>query len=196
MLALLAAGAAEARKQPRPGPGGTWVERFLLEYRLPEIAPGADRFGPPEGQPAAMPLYRGDEIVGYAFDTWDTVEAVGYSRKPFHILAAIDLEGRLTGVSLSWHVEPITALGRDDDDFRVYLDQFDDHDARDGVQVAFDGALRERTAAGGRRIDGVSRSPSRRCCSPTRFCAPPGSSPGRAVSNSPGRPSTLSASTR
>ena len=157
MLALLAAGAAEARKQPRPGPGGTWVERFLLEYRLPEIAPGADRFGPPEGQPAAMPLYRGDEIVGYAFDTWDTVEAVGYSRKPFHILAAIDLEGRLTGVSLSWHVEPITALGRDDDDFRVYLDQFDDHDARDGVQVAFDGALRERTAAGGRQIDGVSR---------------------------------------
>ena len=157
MLALLAAGAAEARKQPRPGPGGTWVERFLLEYRLPEIAPGADRFGPPEGHPAAMPLYRGDEIVGYAFDTWDTVEAVGYSRKPFHILAAIDLEGRLTGVSLSWHVEPITALGRDDDDFRVYLDQFDDHDARDGVQVAFDGALRERTAAGGRQIDGVSR---------------------------------------
>ena len=157
-FALLAAGAAEARKQPRPGPGGTWVERFLLEYRLPEIAPDADRFGPPAGEPPAMPLYRGDETVGYAFDTWDTVEAVGFSRKPFHILAAIDLQGRLTGVSLAWHIEPIASLGRDDNDFRVYLDQFRGHDARDGVQVTFDGAVRDGTAAaGGRRIDGVSR---------------------------------------
>ena len=157
-FALLAAGAAEARKQPRPGPGGTWVERFLLEYRLPDVAPDAERFGPPEGEPPAMPLYRGDEIVGYAFDTWDVVEAVGFSRKPFHILAAIDLQGRLTGVSLAWHIEPIATLGRDDDDFRAYLDQFRGHDARQGVRVTFDGAARDGTAtAGGRQIDGVSR---------------------------------------
>ncbi len=158
ILVLLAAADAVARKQPRPGPSGVWVERYLLEFRLPHIHPSADRFGPPEGQPPAMPLYRGDQLVGYAWDTWDVVEAVGYSRKPFHILAGLDLQGRLTGVGLMWHVEPITSLGRDDEDLQNYLDQFVGHDVRSGVAVTFDGAVRAGTRSNAdRQIDGVSR---------------------------------------
>ena len=158
LAVAFAAAGAEARKQPRPGPGGTWVERYLTDYRLPAIHPEADSFGPPEGAPPAMPLYRGGETAGYAFDTWDVAEAVGYSRKPFHILAGIDLQGRLTGVRLAWHVEPITSLGRDDNDFHRYLEQFAGHDVRRGVAVTFDGAFRQGTrSAADRRIDGVSR---------------------------------------
>ncbi len=158
LVAFAACAEALARKQPRAGPGGTYVERFLLEYRLPQVDPRADRFGPAEGDPPAMPLYSGDALVGYAWDTWDVVEAVGYSRKPFHILAGLDLQGRLTGIALAWHVEPITSLGRDDMDLKRYLVQFVGHDVRAGVQVTFDGALREGTRSNAeRQIDGVSR---------------------------------------
>ena len=157
-LALLAAADAMARKQPRPGPNGNYVERYLLEFRLRDVNPAADSFGPAEGDPPSMPLYRGGELVGYAYDTWDTTEAVGYSRKPFHILAGIDLEGRLTGVKLMWHLEPIASLGRTDADFRRYLAQFEGHDAGRGVRVLFDGALRAGTRSNAeRRIDGLSR---------------------------------------
>lgn len=149
---------AFAAKQPRPGPSGTHVERFLVERALPELHPEADRIGEVEGEPPAIPLYKGDELLGYAFDTWDVTKAVGYSRKPFHILAAFDLEGRLTGTRLAWHVEPITLLGRDDDDLRDYLAQFVGHDVRSGLSVTFDGAVREGTASSAEtQIDGVSR---------------------------------------
>lgn len=155
---LACATAVIAAKEPRPGPGGTYVERFLLEYVLPHLNPKADRFGKAEGEPPAMPLYNGDQLLGYAFDTWDVTEAVGYSRKPFHILAAFDLEGQLTGTRLAWHLEPITLLGRDDDDFHQYLAQFAGHDVRGGIRVVFDGAIREGTNSNAEReIDGVSR---------------------------------------
>ncbi len=155
---LFAAAADAARKHPRPGPGGTYIERYLLEFRLPKVSPQADRFGPAEGQPPSMPLYQGDTLIGYAFDTWDVVSAVGYSRKPFHILGGMDLQGRLTGTALAWHVEPITSLGRNDRDLQRYLNQFDDHDVRGGVRVMFDGAMRQGARSNAdRQIDGVSR---------------------------------------
>ncbi len=149
---------AFAAKQPRPGPSGTYVERFLVKKALGNLNPAADRYGEVEGDPPAIPLYAGDDLIGYAFDTFDTTKAVGYSRKPFHVLAAFDLEGRLTGTHLAWHVEPITLLGRDDDDFIEYLAQFVGHDVRGGLRVLFDGSVREGTRSTAEtEIDGISR---------------------------------------
>ena len=156
---VLAHGAAEAAKMPRPGPNGTYVERFLLEYVVRKLNPEANRAGAVGGDPPAIPLYKDDELVGYGFETWDVSEAVGYSRKPFHILAAIDLTGRITGVHLSRHLEPITALGRNDDDIREYLAQLTGAMAAGGVQVMFDGAAREGTQSSAeKRVDGISRA--------------------------------------
>ncbi len=157
--ALVLAPAIAGAAKPRPGPSGAYVERYLLEFVIRELNPEADRAGPVAGSPPAMPLYRGDTLLGYAFDTWDVLQAVGYSRKPFHILAAIDLEGRVSGTHLVHHLEPITLLGRDDDDVRDYLRQFAGVDMAAGVQVMFGGAVRAGTrSTAERQIDGISRA--------------------------------------
>ncbi|MDP6352879.1 MAG: hypothetical protein QF827_11670, partial [Alphaproteobacteria bacterium] len=75
--AVLVAVPALARDAPPPGPGGTYVERYLLDYVVPKVLPGADRRGEVEGDPPAIPLYRGETLLGYGFDTWDVVAAVG-----------------------------------------------------------------------------------------------------------------------
>ena len=156
---VLAHGAAEAAKMPRPGPNGTYVERFLLEYVIRKLNPEANRAGVVGGNPPAIPLYKDDQLVGYGFETWDVAKAVGYSTKPFHILVAIDLTGTITGVHLSRHLEPITALGRNDDDIREYLAQLTGAMVAGGVQVMFDGAVREGTQSSAeKRVDGISRA--------------------------------------
>lgn len=157
--ALMLGPAIALAAKPRPGPSGAYVERYLLEFVVRRLNPEADRSGPVAGTPPTMPLYRGDTLLGYAFDTWDVLQAVGYSRKPFHVLAAIDLEGRVTGTHLVHHLEPITLLGRDDDDVRDYLAQFAGVDMAAGVQVMFDGAVRQGIRSNAeRQIDGISRA--------------------------------------
>ncbi|MDP6517916.1 MAG: 4Fe-4S binding protein [Alphaproteobacteria bacterium] len=156
--AVLVAVPALARDAPPPGPGGTYVERYLLDYVVPKVLPGADRRGEVEGDPPAIPLYRGETLLGYGFDTWDVVAAVGFSRKPFHVLAGFDLDGRLTGAHLAWHLEPITLLGRKDSHLQAYLEQLVGLDIGAGVQVMFDGATRNGTrSAATATIDGISR---------------------------------------
>lgn len=57
------------------------------------------------------PILVGGEAVGYAFVTSDFVGTTGYSGKPIHVMAAIDLDGKLLGAELVEHSEPIVLIG-------------------------------------------------------------------------------------
>ncbi len=87
-----------------------------LQTYLPKIAPGeffasADRFGPPQGDPPIVPVYRGDQLQGFVFLNSDFANSVGYSGKPIHLLAGIDPKGVITGIKLVDHKEPIVLVG-------------------------------------------------------------------------------------
>ena len=87
-----------------------------LPTYLPKIAPadffpGADRFGPPQGDPPIVPVYRGDQLQGFVFLNSDFANSVGYSGKPIHLLAGIDPKGVITGIKLVDHKEPIVLVG-------------------------------------------------------------------------------------
>jgi polyferredoxin len=73
--------------------------------------PTADRFGVLEGAPLAAPVYRGRELLGYAFLTNDVVRIPAYSGKPIDTLVGFDLAGRITGLAIVHHEEPILAAG-------------------------------------------------------------------------------------
>ncbi len=73
---------------------------------LAVVMPGAERLGPEEGSPAAIPVYRGNEVVAYLFSTLDVVRASGYSSVPFDVIAGVDLAGRITGAKVVFHNEP------------------------------------------------------------------------------------------
>ena len=97
-----------------------WTQAALaasgLASYLPKVAPtdffpGADRFGPPQGDPSIVPAYRGDQLQGFVYLNSDFANATGYSGKPIQLLVGIDTKGVLTGLKLVEHKEPIVLVG-------------------------------------------------------------------------------------
>jgi len=87
-----------------------------LNTYLSKVAPAdffaeADRFGPAQGDPPIIPVYRGDQLQGYVYLNSDFANAVGYSGKPIQVLVGIDPKGILTGLKLVEHKEPIVLVG-------------------------------------------------------------------------------------
>ncbi len=85
--------------------------------------------------PPLLEIIQDNEIVGYAFETYDWVQGLGYSRKPYHIIAGINLQGVITGVRLMWHTEPIAILGRTDDDLHDFLKQLKGININKGISI-------------------------------------------------------------
>jgi NosR/NirI family nitrous oxide reductase transcriptional regulator len=99
LIALVSASPALAEK-------GKLLER-LTPAVMAAVYPGAERLGPEEGEPPAIPVFKGDKVVGYVFSTLDVIAAPGYSTTPFDVIAGIDTEGRITGAKVVFHQEPI-----------------------------------------------------------------------------------------
>jgi NosR/NirI family nitrous oxide reductase transcriptional regulator len=97
-----------------------WLQAALaassLDSYLPKVSPAdfflaADRFGPPQGDPPIVPVYRRDQLQGFVYLNSDFANAVGYSGKPIQVLVGIDPKGVLTGLKLVEHKEPIVLVG-------------------------------------------------------------------------------------
>ena len=90
---------------------GDSLAGFLAKLEPSQMHAGADRFGPVREDIPVAPVLKGRETVAWAFLTSDFVSTTGYSGKPIHVVAAIDLDAVLTGVELVKHSEPIVLIG-------------------------------------------------------------------------------------
>ena len=79
--------------------------------RLAELIPGADHYGPPQGNPPVAKVFAGQKLVGYAFVNADWVNSTGYSGQPIQILVGLTTEGKIAGARLMAHHEPIVLIG-------------------------------------------------------------------------------------
>ena len=86
--------------------GAGRVQEFLPTAPPGEFFPGADRFGPPQGDPPTMPAYRSDRLVGHVFLNSDFTNSAGYSGKPIHLLVGFDPNGLITKFKLVDRKEP------------------------------------------------------------------------------------------
>jgi polyferredoxin len=102
--------------------------------------PEADRFGALEGAPPAAPVYRGDRLLGYVFLTADVVRIPAYSGKPINTLVGFDLAGRITGLAIVHHEEPILAAGISEERLHAFTNQYRGKSVFDRVTI---GAPRE-----------------------------------------------------
>jgi NosR/NirI family nitrous oxide reductase transcriptional regulator len=114
LLALLILATATAA-------GAASLRERLTPEVLAVVMPGAERLGPEEGSPGAIAVYKGERIVAYLFSTLDVVRASGYASTPFDAIAGVDLEGRVTGAKVVFHVEPFVL---DDAIRQPQLDQY------------------------------------------------------------------------
>ena len=95
--------------------------------RYPQVRgffPQADRFGELEGEPLAAPVYRGKTLLGYAYLSTDVVRIPAYSGKPIGTLVGFDLGGRITGIEIVQHEEPILVIGITDERLQQFARQY------------------------------------------------------------------------
>ncbi len=97
--------------------------------------PEAERFGELEGDPRAAPVYAAGGIAGYVFLTNDVVRIPAYSGKPINSLVGFDRAGRIRGVAIVAHEEPILAVGVSEARLRAFTDQYAGKSVFDRVVV-------------------------------------------------------------
>jgi len=87
------------------------LEKFIDKIQAQTFHQEASAYGSIQVDVPVAPILAGGEIVGYTFVTSDFVGTTGYSGKPIHVMAAIDLDGKLLGAELVEHSEPIVLIG-------------------------------------------------------------------------------------
>jgi len=87
------------------------LNEFLGKAEPAELVAGANRFGPPQGDPAIVPALKDDQLLGFVYLNSDFANATGYSGKPIQLLVGITPKGVVTGLKMVEHKEPIVLLG-------------------------------------------------------------------------------------
>lgn len=109
-----------------------------IDQRYPEVKaffPQADRFGEIEGTPPAAAVYKGDEVIGYAFVSNDVAKIPAYSGQPVNLLLGIDSKGKITGAKVLEHHEPILLVGIPEESLFKFADSYVGRSVTDRVVV-------------------------------------------------------------
>jgi polyferredoxin len=115
---------------------GAHAADVAAEYpQVRSFFPDADRFGPFEGTPPAARVYRGEQLLGYAFLTNDVVRIPAYSGKPINTLVGFDVGGHITGLAIVNHEEPILAVGISEERLRAFTDQYRGKSVLDRIAI-------------------------------------------------------------
>lgn len=131
---------------------GSWAQAADLSATYPQlrsIFPQAEGYGDFEGSPPSAAVLQGGKTIGYAFLTDDVLRIPAYSGKPINVLVGLDLAGRIAGLAIVDHDEPILAVGITHERLARYAAQYQGKNAFDKVII---GASRPGHIA----VDGIS----------------------------------------
>src|SRR4051812_4557187 len=81
-----------------------WLKKDTIERLFPQAAAYT---GPMSGKPPAMSVYSAGRPIGFLFSTAELTDVVGFSGAPFNFVVGLDLQGKIVGVVLVEHHEPI-----------------------------------------------------------------------------------------
>ena len=100
-----------------------------------DFFPQADRFGALEGKPPAAAIYQGQRLLGYAYLTDDVLRIPAYSGHPINTLVGFDLQGRIVGLRIVEHQEPILVVGISEERLQRFVRQYQDKSVFDRVVI-------------------------------------------------------------
>ena len=95
-----------------------------LYPQVKDFFPQADRFGEIEGKPPAAAVYRGERLLGYAYLTTDIIRIPAYSGHPINTLVGFDVDGRIVGIRIVEHQEPILLVGVSEERLHQFVSQY------------------------------------------------------------------------
>ena len=102
---------------------------------LPTVFPEADAVGEPIEEPPVLPVLRDGEVVGHVFETNDIAPIPAYSGHPVNMRVGLTLEGRITGVEVLEHSEPIMLVGIPETVLDDFVEQYTGKSVRQKVRV-------------------------------------------------------------
>lgn len=119
------------------------------------VMPQADRFSPRKGRPAYVEAYRDEhgqqKLLGYVFLSTDIVDIPAYSGKPVVTLIGMDVTGKIVGVKVLRHSEPILLVGIPEGELTKFIKQFVGKHAWDKIEIG-----KPRAEGGYIGIDAIS----------------------------------------
>jgi len=101
---------------------GQTIDELYPQVR--EFFPQADRFGEIEGDPPAAAVYQGQRLLGYAYLTTDIIRIPAYSGHPINTLVGFDVDGRIVGIRIVEHQEPILLVGVSEERLHQFVSQY------------------------------------------------------------------------
>jgi hypothetical protein len=114
-----------------------------VDERYPAVKdffPQADRFGAIEGDPPAAAVYQGDRLLGYAYLTSDILRIPAYSGHPINTLVGFDLTGKIVGIRIVEHQEPILVVGITEERLQQFARQYQGKSVFDDIVIGSGGA--------------------------------------------------------
>lgn len=115
---LLLAGCLVMAGQPAAAPAAQ------MEARIKLLFPRLTRIGDPEQNPAVIPVYQLNELLGYAFETNDLTDLAGFSGERINLLVGLDTRGKFSGLQVINHHEPIFLHGLGEAPMHRFVSQY------------------------------------------------------------------------
>lgn len=97
--------------------------------------PQADRFGELGGKLPAAPIYQGERLLGYAYLTGDIIRIPAYSGHPINTLVGFDLTGKIVGIRIVEHQEPILVVGITEERLQQFARQYQEKSVFDDIVI-------------------------------------------------------------
>jgi polyferredoxin len=97
--------------------------------------PDSTHVGEREGSPPAAAVYRDRQLLGYLIQTFDVIRIPAYSGRPINTLIGVDRAGRITGVEIVHHEEPILGAGVSEEQLAAFAAQYRGKSALDRFSV-------------------------------------------------------------
>ena len=106
-------------------------------YALGDVLANAAEFVEKEGYWEAYAAgHKGGDPLGYVFLTDNLVEIPGYSGHTLNTLVGLDPTGKLTGVKIVSHAEPIVLIGLSEQVILDFVAQYPGRDIRDRIIIS------------------------------------------------------------
>ncbi|MDH5395586.1 MAG: 4Fe-4S binding protein [Gammaproteobacteria bacterium] len=115
-----------------------------------QFFPSADSVGELEGEPLSAPVYSKKLIIGYVFYTDDVVKIPAYSGKTIRTLVGFDTQGKIVGLNIVHHEEPILVVGISNENLQSFIDQYVNKYVNDKIKIG------GRDRDGYKSIDAIS----------------------------------------
>lgn len=119
-----------------------------------ELFPSATRVGPVDSNIPVTPVYQLSQLLGYAFESDDFTNFIGFSGQTINLLIGLNTKGILTGFKVLNHHEPIFIHGLGEEPMFDFIDQYKGH----SIKERFNINAHNKTSPDTTYLDGITRA--------------------------------------